>query len=87
MLKDELEWARMLAEAGCFWFRPIANADGVDIDDEGMIERDLEIIARMDPSRDMLLLRPGWTYSEGAKREWQFAMERGIRAITQVDRI
>jgi len=72
----ERYWARIVAECGMMWIAPLSNSvflEGLtSLDGDEFIARDLEIIDRLRPQYDLILMRAGWdegSMSVGAERE------------------
>jgi len=57
-----------------------AHFDGLCRDDI-WLAGDLEIISRLNPRADCLVLIPGWERSSGATGEYDFARERGLKVF------
>jgi len=68
------EAAQEIIDAGHVPLNPIANFDGLEIDDDEAIQRDLHLLARCDG----VYLLPGWFGSVGARREHLEAQCLGI---------
>ena len=57
-----------------------AHFDGLCRDDI-WLAGDLEIISRLNPREDCLVLIPGWERSSGAAAEYDFAREQGLKVF------
>ena len=47
-------------------------------DDRIFLDGDIEIIRRLDPARDVVVLLPGWSGSAGTEEERECALARGV---------
>ena len=85
-IDTEKFWAKVVADCGCMWIAPLANS--VFLEGEykqehmpDFIRRDLEIIRRLRPGYDVILMRRGWDdepESEGARKELDAAVAHGL---------
>ena len=83
-IHDNIEMARMVGVA--LWSKgwaPIvphlnsAYMDGV-VPPEAFLSGDLSIIRRLLPAVDIMVMLPDWQASEGARGEYELAIERGL---------
>jgi hypothetical protein len=83
-LEDERKWSIIVAQAGHFPIRPLANSHDIAdaISQEDWIQRDLELIQSLSPEKGLLLIRSGAFntihQSEGARRERECAENMGL---------
>lgn len=83
---EETYWAAIVGKVGYVWIAPIANSIRLEraFEPQQFIDRDLEIIGRLRPGYDVLLLRPGWDVepeSKGTRQEHDLASELGIEVL------
>jgi len=50
-------------------------------DDSVWLKGDIEIIKRLDPKRDVIIMMRGWEDSDGARHEYYAALSCGLRVI------
>lgn len=76
----EQQWQKEIASHGMAWIAPLANSVDVEgcISQEKFIEFDLALLRRLRPDYDVILMRPRWETSEGAKAELEQAKEVGL---------
>ena len=82
-VEDEKRWAAVVARAGCIPFAPLAATMMLEdqLTAEQFIANDLEIIRRLRPGYDCILMRRGWGTSVGANMELVEAEQRKLRVM------
>ena len=75
---DVISPARMDREEDGFDERTSGNLKPID----HYIERDVRLLMSLEPSRDVIVMLPGWERSKGATAERARALWRGLRIVT-----
>lgn len=52
------------------------------VDWDTALEHDRALIRGLDPTKDRLVLLPGWEESRGAREEWELALQLGLPVWT-----